>query len=279
VDGSPVALEDDLRTRAGRIRRVTWRAVSHQTPGAEAPTVVVVGIDVTEQRDLERRARQTDRLATAGMLAAGLAHEIRNPLNGASLHLSVLERALSRASNVPSDVPEAIDVVRTEIWRLSSLVTDFLEVARPRPLSVTEYDLNPVVQSVATLLAPEVTMRDVALRVEPCPIPAVGKFDAERIKQVLLNLVRNALEAVGEGGQVILRVRRTSSFLEVDVEDDGPGFDNGAPIFDAFYTTKERGTGLGLSIVNRIVTDHDGDVRFTTSPGCTVFTVRLPIET
>jgi PAS domain S-box-containing protein len=277
-DGAPVAIEEDLRTRAGRVRRVTWRAASYRADGAEAPTVVVVGMDVTEQRDLERRARQSERLATAGVLAAGLAHEIRNPLNGASLHLSVLERALARASNVPSDAPEAVDVVRTEIRRLSSLVTDFLEVARPRPLSVGEYDLNPVVQSIATLLAPEVAQRDVALRVEPCPIPPIGKFDAERIKQVLLNLVRNALEAVEEKGEVIIRVRRTPQFLEVDVEDDGPGFQQTAPIFDAFYTTKERGTGLGLSIVNRIVTDHDGDVRFTTEPGCTVFTVRLPIE-
>jgi signal transduction histidine kinase len=101
--------------------------------------------------------------------------------------------------------------------------------------------------------------------------------DGERIKQVLVNLVRNAVEAVKDGGQVNLRVRRLPRDVEVDVADDGPGIPNpDAPIFDAFYTTKDRGTGLGLSIVQRIVSDHGGDVSFTSAPGATTFTVRLP---
>ena len=265
-------------TRSGRARRVRWHAAAGVST-AEKPTVVVVAIDVTEERNLERRARQAERLAATGRLAAALAHEIRNPLNGASLHLSVLERALPSAVAGSDEARVAIGVLRTELRRLSDLVTDFLEVSRPRPVMRSEGDLNPLAQAVGLLLAPEAEARGITMRVEGFALPAIGKFDGERIKQVLLNLARNAIEAVDDGGQVILRVRRNPHSLEVDVEDDGPGIaDSKAPIFDAFYTTKERGTGLGLSIVQSIVMDHGGDVQFTSRPGCTLFTVRLPLQ-
>jgi signal transduction histidine kinase len=96
---------------------------------------------------------------------------------------------------------------------------------------------------------------------------------------VLVNLVRNGLDAVGEGGRVVVRVRRLPRHVEIEVADDGRGIpDPSAPIFDAFYSTKERGTGLGLSIVHRVVTDHGGDVRFESRPGSTVFVVRIPVD-
>ena len=161
---------------------------------------------------------------------------------------------------------EAAAVLRAEIWRLGGLVTDFLEVSRPKPLQLAECDLNALAESVRTLLAPEAETRRVVL-------------DVERTKQVLVNLVRNALDAVQEGGAVGIRVRRLPEHVEIDVADDGAGIsDPDAPIFDAFYTTKERGTGLGLFIVQRIVTDHGGEVSFASRPGSTVFTIRLPAE-
>jgi PAS domain S-box-containing protein len=274
-----VELEEAMLTRHGRKRLVRWRATAGAPSGGHAATVIVVALDITEERELERRARQSERLATTGRLAASLAHEIRNPLNGASLHLSVLERALPAGMPRLEEARVAIGVVRNEVRRLSDLVTDFLEVSRPRPLQLADGDLNPLAHAVGILLAPEAEARGITLRVEGFPLPAIGKFDGERMKQVLLNLARNALEAVDEGGQVVLRVRRTVHSLEVEVEDDGRGIpDPKAPIFDAFYTTKGGGTGLGLSIVQGIVVDHGGDVQFTSEPGCTQFTVRLPVD-
>jgi signal transduction histidine kinase len=212
-------------------------------------------------------------------MAAGLAHEIRNPLNGASLHLSVIERGLARSTDVPAPMREAAEVLRAELWRLGGLVTDFLEVSRPKPLLLADCDLNALAASVRALLAPEAETRQVALAVEPFPFPVLARVDVERTKQVLVNLVRNALEAVEDGGAVSIRVRRLPEHVEIDVADDGAGVpDPSAPIFDAFYTTKDRGTGLGLSIVQRIVTDHGGEVSFASRPGSTVFTVRLPAE-
>jgi PAS domain S-box-containing protein len=277
--GEPVELEADARTRSGKNRTIRWHAAAHKASEADAPTIVVVGVDVTKERELERRARQNERLAAAGTMAAGLAHEIRNPLNGASLHLSVIERGLARTTEVPAPMREAAEVLRAELWRLGGLVTDFLEVSRPKPLVLAECDLNGLAQAVRTLLAPEAETRRVALAVEAFPFPVVTRLDVERTKQVLLNLVRNALDAVKEGGAVSIRVRRLPEHVEIDVADDGAGVpDLNAPIFDAFYTTKDKGTGLGLSIVQRIVTDHGGEVSFTSCPGSTVFTVRLPAE-
>jgi PAS domain S-box-containing protein len=277
--GEPVELEAEVQTRSGKPRIVRWHAAAHQASDADAPTVVVVGVDVTKERELERRARQNERLAAAGTMAAGLAHEIRNPLNGASLHLSVIERGLARSPDVPAPMKEAAEVLRTEIWRLGGLVTDFLEVSRPKPLVLAECDLNTLAESVRALLAPEAETRSVALTVEAFPFPVLVRVDVERTKQVLVNLVRNALDAVKERGAVSIRVRRLPEHVEVDVADNGAGVpDASAPIFDAFYTTKDRGTGLGLSIVQRIVTDHGGEVSFSSRPGATVFTVRLPAE-
>jgi PAS domain S-box-containing protein len=272
----PQALDSDLVTRSGRVRTVSWRVAAHRTQPGGARVFVAVGMDVSEQRELERRARRNERLAAAGVLAAGLAHEIRNPLNGAGLHLSILERSLARSVGITTEASRAVQVVRAEIGRLSSLVTEFLEVARPVALSLADHDLNEVVGGVVTLMSPEANSRGTQLRVEPCPLNARGCFDEERVKQALLNLVKNAIEAVAHEGEVVVRVRRTAGSLEVDVQDDGPGLDASAPIFDAFYTTKDGGTGLGLSIVQRVVTDHGGDVRFTTEPGCTVFTMTFP---
>jgi PAS domain S-box-containing protein len=277
--GPPVELEVETRTRSGKTRTVRWHAAAHKASEAEAPSVVVVGIDVTQERELERRARQNERLAAAGAMAAGLAHEIRNPLNGASLHLSVIERGLARSDDVPAPMREAVEVLRAELWRLGGLVTDFLDVSRPKTLHLTDCDLNGLAESVRALLAPEAVTRRVTLAVEPFPFPVLTRVDVERTKQVLVNLVRNALDAVKDGGAVSVRVRRLPEHVEIDVADDGAGLpDPNAPIFDAFYTTKDRGTGLGLSIVQRIVTDHGGEVSFASRPGSTVFTVRLPAE-
>jgi PAS domain S-box-containing protein len=279
TQGEPVELEAEARTRSGKTRTVRWHVAAHRASEAVAPTVVVVGVDVTKERELERRARQNERLATAGALASGLAHEIRNPLNGASLHLSVIERGLARTPTVPAEIRESTDVLRAEIWRLSRLVTDFLEVGRPRPLVRAACDLNGLAESVRSLLAPEADARRISLSVNPFAFPVVAEVDVERTKQVLVNLVRNALDAVKEGGSVTLGIRGLPDCVELDVTDDGRGIaDPDAPIFDAFYTTKDRGTGLGLSIVQRIVTDHGGEISFSSKPGSTVFTVRLPGE-
>jgi len=267
-----------LRTLSGRMRLVDWQ-IAHSPSETEDVVVFAIGRDVTDETARAERLRQQEKLAAIGTLAAGLAHEIRNPLNGAHLHITFLERGL-RKSGAPDDALEAVKVVSDEIKRLSSLVTEFLDFARPKPL-----DRNPVVvqrlcEKIATFLAPTLRDSHSKLQLDMPAAELVIDADSSKIEQVLLNLVHNALEAIKAigGGTVVVRARRQPLHAVIDVEDQGPGLpDPNAPVFDAFYTTKADGTGLGLAIVHRIVTDHGGSVTIESRPGRTIFRVTLPL--
>lgn len=142
-------------------------------------------------------------------------------------------------------------------------------------MRIADLDLRSTVEAVVSLVAPEAHGGGVEVVMEPGPAVRAG-YDTERIKQVILNLVRNAVEATGRGGQVRVSVRDGDDLPCFEIADDGPGIPGDAPIFEPFFTTKNSGTGLGLAIVHRIVTDHGGKVSFKSRPGQTVFTVFLP---
>jgi signal transduction histidine kinase/DNA-binding response OmpR family regulator len=267
-----------LPVKSGGVRKVRWnRAESEGADGGR--TVYAIGLDVTDEQEMLRRLLRSERLAAVGTMAAGLAHEVRNPLNSASLQLTLLERRLARLEGATEILPIA-GVIKSEIDRLDRLVRDFLAFSQPRPLDVREVDVETLLSGLADLIAPVAEGGSVALATEVAPgLPAIAG-DAERLHQVLLNLTRNAIEALhGRGGTLTLRARRAEDAVELDVEDDGPGFAEELPVFDAFFTTKEQGTGLGLSLVHRIVTDHGGTIRVASRPGKTCFTLRLPAAT
>jgi signal transduction histidine kinase len=266
----------DLPLKAGGARKVRWnRAEVSVAEGARM--VYAVGIDVTDEEEMLRRVLRAERLAAVGTMAAGLAHEVRNPLNSASLQLTVLERRLARGGGVDAAKP-IVGIIKGEIERLDRLVRDFLAFARPSPLEPRPVSLSELIEAVAHLIRPEAeaagvtvsTMSTLALS------PAAG--DPERLRQVLLNLTRNAIEAMqgSGGGQLTLRATLGNETVDLEVEDDGPGFAEDSPVFDAFFTTKDQGTGLGLSLVHRIVSDHGGTIRVRSRPGSTCFTVTLP---
>jgi two-component system sensor histidine kinase HydH len=212
-------------------------------------------------------------------MAAGLAHEVRNPLNSASLQLTLLQRRLARGESAAEVLPIA-EIIKSEIDRLDRLVRDFLAFSQPRPLDVKRVDAGTLVSSLVGLIAPggEGGGARITTEIAPALPPIAG--DPERLRQVLLNLTRNAIEAMqGRGGTLTLRARGDGDWIELDVEDDGPGFSEELPVFDAFFTTKEQGTGLGLSLVHRIVADHGGSIRVQSRPGRTCFTLRLPAAT
>jgi signal transduction histidine kinase len=210
-------------------------------------------------------------------MAAGLAHEIRNPLNAAHLQLTLLERRLGRASPDVDKAREAAQLAAGEVRRLGALVGEFLDFAKPQPLRRARADLAQTAEVIASLLTPEAAAAGVDLVLERHG-PVLTEFDDEKMKQVVHNLVRNAIEATGEAGTVRIRVAARGGEAVLEVEDDGPGLPSpDAPVFEPFYTTKESGTGLGLAIVHRIVSDHLGTVDVDSRPGRTVFAVTLPI--
>lgn len=269
-----------LPLKGGGHRSVRWRlAQVAGVPGSPAVTYAL-GVDVTEESEMQRRTLRAERLAAVGTLAAGLAHEVRNPLNSATLQLQLLERKIARKSLDPSALSRVVAVVRSEIDRLDRLVNDFLAFAKPKPLQTTPSDLNQLVANVADLLAVEARGANVVLELALDPDLGPVPLEAQSMRQVVLNLVRNALEALRGhgGGRVGLCTRPVSGQASValEVTDDGPGFAEEAPIFDAFYTTKDAGTGLGLAIVHRIVTEHGGTISVHAGDGLTRFTVTLP---
>lgn len=275
---TPITIEAPLRIRSGREHHVRWLVSANHDNELGGIIRYIIGVDLTDTHEAAQRARNAERLAAIGTMAAGLAHEIRNPLNAASLHVTLLERALRQLPAPPATAVEASGVLRSEIQRLSALVNEFLDFARPKPLRLTEHVLSDLCTSILEFLKPDATNANVSIHFTPPQRAIWIKVDGERLRQVLINLLRNAIEAATDNPnpRVTLRLRRAASWVEIDVEDNGKGISEGTPIFDVFYTSKETGTGLGLSIVHRIVDDHGGTVSYRSSPGQTVFTVRLP---
>jgi PAS domain S-box-containing protein len=276
--GAAVACDVHLKTRSGKLREVAARLCRHTDPGDDL-AVFLIGRDVTDTRALEAQLRRAEKLAAVGTLAAGLAHEIRNPLNGAHLHTTLLRRELGRGRASP-EIVDAAEVVSREIQRLGDLVTEFLEFARPRPLHRATTSIQVLCAQSVELLEGEARASGVELTTQFPASPLEVSVDGPRLQQVMLNLLRNAVQAAAEsgGGHVEVSVTRRPRSFVIEVADDGPGVPPEAPIFDAFYSTKEGGTGLGLAIVHRVVTDHGGRITLDSQPGNTVFHVELPLS-
>jgi len=233
---------------------------------------------VTEERDKLRRILQAERLAAVTTLVAGLAHEFRNPLNSAMLQLDVLEARLERGQTDAASLLPVVSTVRHEMRRLGNLVSDLLSFARPPALELQSIVVNELLSELVVLERPKAALSSVELEIELDPGVGEVELDPERIRVAISNLLQNAIDAAGEGGRVWLRSRAADSegAIAIEVEDTGPGFPEGAAIFDVFYTTKEEGTGLGLPIAHRTATDHGGTLQASVANGRTRFVLKLP---
>jgi PAS domain S-box-containing protein len=265
----PTEVELGLRDAVGAIRRVRWHFSAVRSARDVPAMAYGIGVDVTERRALERRAADAEALNAMAPLALGLAHEIRNPLNAAVLELHLLGRALDRMSDaaVRDPMKRRVDVVQGEIRRLERLLTEFLELARPRAPQREPVDLSRVVADVLDL--EEEAIAKLRIGVERQLVPgAVASGDVEKLKQVVLNVVVNALDAMPDGGTIYASSGIDGGDVWFAIADTGPGVDPTilAEIFDPFFTTKAAGTGLGLAIVRKIVDQHGGRVAVDTRP-------------
>jgi PAS domain S-box-containing protein len=262
-------------------RRVRWHLSMARGGGDEPALLYGFGIDVTERRALEKRAADAEALSAMARLALNLAHEIRNPLNAAVLQLHLLGRHIDKLP-VDDESRAALrgkaQIVGDEIGRLSRLLTEFLELARPREVVRELVHLGGLVEGVLDLQQGSAVARGVIIERDSAG-ECVLLGDAEKLKQVVLNLVMNSLEAMKEGGILRVRTFYDGDRVRLVVEDSGTGIDPSAlaQVFDPFFTTKEAGTGLGLSIVRKIVDQHGGEVRIESERGVgTRATVTLP---
>lgn len=233
----------------------------------------------TELSAAQDRVVQQEKMAVLGTFASGLAHEVRNPLNSIGLQLTVLERKVARlAPHLAQETGELALTIREEVRRLDRLVSDFLLFARSGRLLAADGDLDAVAADAVTLLGPEADAAGVRLRWDRAGAPARGlRMDAEKMKQVVINLVRNGIEAQPDGGQVVVETGLLDGVARLRVHDAGPGLPDSVDVFQLFVTTKDKGTGLGLSIVQQITRHHGGTVRTGRGPlGGAAFTIDLP---
>lgn len=233
--------------------------------------------DLTELRRLEQASRHADRLVTVGQLAAGIAHEIRNPL--ASISGSI--ELLAAGPQASEDDQALMAIVHREVQRLNVLIGDLLDYANPRPRQPVDFDLGALVEETLHVARGDQAFAAVEITAavdKPLRIHA----DPAKLRQVVWNLLRNAADAASSGGKhVRITARDDAGGATVSVEDDGPGMppERVARIFDPFFTTKSKGTGLGLATCHAVVTEHGGriDVESTVGKG-TKMVVRLPRE-
>jgi signal transduction histidine kinase len=249
-------------------------------------------------RAAERRARSAERLAEVGAMTGGLAHEIKNPLSTIGLNAQLLAEGVDE---LPKDRPvedearqrlsRRISSLRREVERLRGILTDFLNFAGEIKLDLKEADLNRVVDELADFFLPQAQQQGVRMRVELSPAPLTGMMDAPLIKQAVLNLMLNAVQAMSGPGaagngsrELILRTGREAekdghASNVLHVIDTGPGIgpDVMAKMFTPYFTTKSGGTGLGLPTTRRLIDAHQGRIDVHSEPGRgSDFAVRLP---
>ena len=223
------------------------------------------------------RMKRSERLSAIGQLSAGLAHEIRNPLASIGGATAILRRN----SESSERREEFLEIIEKECLRLNRLLTNFLDFARPRLPQYQLADVGPILESVIGLAAHSVGRQPIQLRTDIAPdMPAI-KCDPEQIKQVLLNLTINSVQAMPDGGEIVLSTRVDGSRVVIEVKDQGPGIspENLDKIFDPFFTTKDTGTGLGLSVAHQILSQHGGilNAKNNSDRGAT-FSLFLPIQ-
>jgi signal transduction histidine kinase len=270
-----------VRDAAGRLNRelgsVTLERDGDLTHLHEQMQMVLQEISrVVEQlQQREYEVLRAEQLAAVGQVAAGVAHELRNPLTAIKM---LAQTGLE--GSPPSGLPaEDLEVVEQEARRMEQCIQTFLDFARPPRSERRRTDLAQVVRRALTVAEGRAHRQKVALIAEGLEGPLLVEIDPEQIQQVLLNLLLNALDALPRGGTVRVAVRRRSSAVELEVQDSGPGI---APriqtrLFEPFVTSKENGLGLGLSICQRLVEAHGGTIRGENAPsGGALFTVALP---
>jgi signal transduction histidine kinase len=242
---------------------------------------VIRFIDVTERNASEARLRRTENLASMTTMAAGVAHEIKNPLAAMGIHLQLLKKAFIRNTSLTlDDAQRYIDVLDEEISRLNSIVVDFLFAVRPMDTRLRLGSLGKTLNEVCNFVEPELAEHKVTLsRDIATSLPRV-EFDENLLKQALLNLIKNAMNAMENGGRLTLQAYLDGNLVFIKVIDTGSGMseDTLQKIFEPYFTTKATGTGLGLTVVYKIMKEHKGDITVTSKLAeGTCFTLTLPV--
>ena len=248
--------------------------------------------DITEKRSRESRLRRAENLASLTTLAAGVAHEIKNPLGSISIHLQLMQKALTKTRSAKAPAKTAggpspdellnkyLRVLNEEVDRLNRIVVDFLFAVRPMVLELRERNINPLIAELTEFVTPEMEQSNIRCLLElDDDLPEV-LIDERYMKQALLNLVKNAQAAMPRGGLLTIATSRVDNEIRISVCDTGVGIsdENMKKIFEPYFTTKDAGSGLGLTLVFKIIREHRGEISVDSrEEEGTNFEISLPV--
>lgn len=251
------------------------------TPKDEQLAYVMLIRDITESRKGEEEKIESERLSALTMLAAGVAHEIGNPLNSMNIHLQLLERKLKKS--VPdlyeAELRDLIDTSTDEVKRLDHIIDQFLKAIRPSQPQLEPTDVNELVKESMRFLEPEIKDRGISLTLELRSALPLLQLDSDQIKQAFYNVVKNASQATSPGGSITVRSDLSDEHVSVIFTDTGEGISASemSDVFQPYFTTKKSGTGLGLLIIRRIIREHGGDIKISSEKNKgTSVTISLP---
>ncbi len=280
VSAESVTLED------GRKVQISLDRIDDGLGGDGRMGTLLTLRDTESVLQLEQEIEIARRLAAIGGLTAGVGHEVKNPINAMVVHLELLRgKLMSGGVEAFGGAQRHVDILAGEMQRLDRVVQTLADFSRPMELKLREHDLRHVVGAVMELTAAEMQEHGVRTTVEAPPEPLMVRVDAEQMRQALLNLLLNGMQAMPEGGVIRVKLRRDHQFAVVEVVDEGEGIPAEVlpRIFELYFTTKARGSGIGLAMTYRILQMHGGamDVRSNADPTSpergTTFTLRLPI--
>lgn len=231
--------------------------------------------DVTEEELIRRRMQRMEGYMGLGPVAAGLQHEIKNPLSALLLHVQLLTEKM--AGETDPEIRENLDVLGTEVRRIAGVLEAFRNYANADVLNLAEVDLSEVVGRAVKLVAPQAAEKAIKIEFDPEPSRLLT-VDGDRVQQVLINLLLNGMDAMLEPGEIRVALTEKEAGVEISVADQGSGIPRAAQpnIFDPYFTTKEQGTGMGLAVCRKIARLHGGDLQFETGAAGTEFRLSLP---
>lgn len=273
--------EIELSYPEHRVVRLYMVPIDAQVGHDDSGGYVIVLSDVTEERLSMEERIESERIGSIVRLAAGVAHELGNPLNSLTIHLQLIERKLKKLAD-QSDagkLAESLQVCQGEVQRLDGIITHFLEAVRPQKPELNELDLVGLVEEVLRVQEAELSDRKIDVNVEVSDnLPAI-LGDRGQIKQVFFNLIKNAMEAMGPEGRLRIFARSDDDFVYLQFVDTGSGIseEDLSKVFQAYYTTKKEGHGLGMMIVQRILREHGGHINIDSSKDKgTAITLQFP---
>ena len=251
-----------------------WPLVeNHKVSGS-----LIHATDITERRSREARMRRMENLASLTTLAAGVAHEIKNPLASLSIHVQLIKKA-SSGGNIEA-IDRYLEVVNEEIERLNQIVVDFLFAVRPMDLEMRLGNINLLIDELLKFLSFELEEANIVCNLELFKDLPLIDFDARFMKQAFLNLIKNAIAAMSGGGILSIKTETQEGLIMISFSDTGIGIpdENMSKIFEPYFTTKETGSGLGLTLVFKIIREHQGEINVISKQGeGTIFCISMPI--